>query len=66
MIIINKRRLFKNRMNSYICSMLEDKNEKPVNELEELGEFGLIKHLTEKIKLQNTSSLKGVGECCSD
>ena len=42
--------------------MLEDKNKKPVSELEELGEFGLIQHLTENIKLQNKSSLKGVGD----
>ncbi|MDF1673568.1 MAG: thiamine-phosphate kinase [Vicingaceae bacterium] len=42
--------------------MLEDKNQKPVSELEELGEFGLIKHLTENIKLQNKSSIKGVGD----
>ena len=49
-------------MNSYICDMLEDKNQKPVSELSELGEFGLIKHLTENIKLQNSSSLKGVGD----
>jgi len=42
--------------------MLEDKNPKGVNELEELGEFGLIKHLTENIKLKNKSSLKGVGD----
>ena len=26
------------------------------------GEFGLIKHLTENIKLKNSSSLKGVGD----
>lgn len=49
-------------MNAYICGMLEDKNQKPVSELEELGEFGLIKHLTENIELQNKSSLKGVGD----
>ena len=42
--------------------MLEDKNQKPVSELDELGEFGLIKHLTENIELQNPSSLKGVGD----
>jgi len=42
--------------------MLEDKNKKPVSELEELGEFGLIQHLTENIKLQNKSSVKGVGD----
>jgi thiamine-monophosphate kinase len=31
-------------------------------ELQELGEFGLIKHLTENILLKNKSSLKGVGD----
>jgi thiamine-monophosphate kinase len=31
-------------------------------ELEKLGEFGLIKHLTENIKLVNESSVKGVGD----
>ncbi|MBI2281782.1 MAG: thiamine-phosphate kinase [Bacteroidetes bacterium] len=42
--------------------MLEDKNPKPVSELSQLGEFGLIKHLTENIVLQNKSSVKGVGD----
>lgn len=42
--------------------MLEDKNKNPVSELEELGEFGLIQHLTENIKLQNKSTIKGVGD----
>lgn len=31
-------------------------------ELSELGEFGLIKHLTENIRLKNPSSIKGVGD----
>ncbi len=31
-------------------------------EISKYGEFGLIKHLTEKFKLQNTSSIKGVGD----
>lgn len=31
-------------------------------ELSEIGEFGLIKHLTQHIKLQNPGSLKGVGD----
>jgi thiamine-monophosphate kinase len=30
--------------------------------LEELGEFGLIGHLTKNIKLTNESSKKGVGD----
>lgn len=42
--------------------MLEDKNQKPVSNLDELGEFGLIKHLTQNIELQNKSSIKGVGD----
>lgn len=31
-------------------------------EISKYGEFGLIKHLTEKIQLQNASSVKGVGD----
>lgn len=31
-------------------------------EIASLGEFGLIRHLTEKFPLSNTSSLKGVGD----
>lgn len=34
-------------------------------EIAELGEFGLIKHLTNEIKLENASSLKGVGDDCA-
>ncbi len=37
-------------------------SEESRTELEELGEFGLIKHLTENILLKNKSSLKGVGD----
>lgn len=31
-------------------------------EIGDLGEFGLIEHLNEKIELKNTSSLKGIGD----
>src|SRR4051812_32725615 len=31
-------------------------------ELSQLGEFGLIKHLTQDIELKNPSSVKGVGD----
>jgi len=31
-------------------------------EISTLGEFGLIKHLTEKINLKNPSSIKGAGD----
>ena len=31
-------------------------------EISTLGEFGLIRHLTDKIELKNPSTLKGVGD----
>lgn len=34
-------------------------------EISTLGEFGLIRHLTEDIKLVNGSSIKGVGDDCA-
>lgn len=34
-------------------------------EIATLGEFGLIKHLTEQIKLNNSSSVYGVGDDCA-
>ena len=33
--------------------------------LSELGEFGLIRRLTENIVLKNESTLKGVGDDCA-
>ena len=33
-----------------------------MTDISKLGEFGLINRLTEKIKLVNTSSVKGVGD----
>lgn len=33
--------------------------------IEEIGEFGLIHHLTEAIKLKNPSTIKGVGDDCA-
>ena len=41
--------------------MLEDKNQERTS-LAELGEFGLINHLTEHFKLYNSSTQKGVGD----
>lgn len=41
--------------------MLEDKNQERTS-LEELGEFGLIEHLTKGFKLQHKSTLKGIGD----
>ena len=37
-------------------------NEEKRSELSDLGEFGLIEHLTKNIKLKNKSSLYGVGD----
>ncbi|HXC03341.1 MAG TPA: AIR synthase related protein, partial [Bacteroidia bacterium] len=39
--------------------MLENKSK---TELSSLGEFGLIKHLTQHISIHNSSTLKGVGD----
>ncbi len=39
--------------------MLDNSARKPISEI---GEFGLIRHLTENIKLVHESSLKGVGD----
>ena len=41
--------------------MLEDKNPQRTS-LEELGEFGLIEHLTQNFTLQHASSIKGIGD----
>lgn len=41
--------------------MLADKNEQRTS-IEELGEFGLIKHLTKDFKLKQKSTLKGIGD----
>lgn len=37
-------------------------NDKIKTEISTLGEFGLIRHLTEKIELKNDSSIKGIGD----
>ncbi len=42
--------------------MAEFEKQKNRTELSELGEFGLINHLTEGIQLKNTSSIKGIGD----
>ena len=41
--------------------MLEDKNQERTS-LAELGEFGLINHLTKHFKMYHSSTLKGVGD----
>jgi len=44
--------------------MLEDKNQQKTA-LAELGEFGLIKHLTQHFKLQQSTTEKGIGDDCA-
>ncbi|WP_298262633.1 thiamine-phosphate kinase [uncultured Lutibacter sp.] len=41
--------------------MIEDKNQSRTS-LSELGEFGLIKHLTQNFKVQQATTVKGVGD----
>jgi thiamine-monophosphate kinase len=41
--------------------MIEDKNQSRTS-LTEIGEFGLIKHLTQNFKIQHNSTIKGVGD----
>lgn len=41
--------------------MLEDKNQERTS-LEQLGEFGLIEHLTEHFSIANESTIKGIGD----
>jgi thiamine-monophosphate kinase len=41
--------------------MIEDKNQSRTK-LSELGEFGLISHLTQNFKIKQTSTIKGVGD----
>ena len=41
--------------------MLKDKDEERTS-LAELGEFGLIKHLTDSVKLTHESTIKGIGD----
>jgi len=43
--------------------MLENKNSR--TELEELGEFGLIKHLSSAIVNKNATTVKGIGDDCA-
>ena len=47
----------KNELASYFCSMIEDKNQQRTP-LSNLGEFGLIEHLTKNLKLRINLRLK--------
>ena len=41
--------------------MIEDKNQKRTS-IQELGEFGLIEHLTKDFTITHKSTIKGVGD----
>lgn len=45
----------------YFCSMIEDKNSQRTS-LEQLGEFGLIEHLTKNFDIKQTSTVKSIGD----
>ena len=45
----------------YFCNMIEDKNQARTS-LSELGEFGLIEHLTKNFTIQHKSTVKGIGD----
>jgi thiamine-monophosphate kinase len=40
-------------------------SENTKNEIESIGEFGLIDELTREFKLTNDSSVKGIGDDCA-
>lgn len=46
---------------TYLCTMLEDKNPQRTS-LEQLGEFGLIEHLTRNFSPSQPSTIEGVGD----
>ena len=45
----------------YLCKMLEDKNQSRTS-LSELGEFGLINHITKHFKTSHKTTVKAVGD----
>ena len=46
---------------TYLCGMLEDKNTQKTS-LADLGEFGLINHITKYFKIENASTVTGIGD----
>lgn len=59
LVLVSK--IVKTKIASYFCSMIEDKNQQRTN-LSELGEFGLIDHLTKNFQIKKTSTIKGIGD----
>ena len=50
-----------NEIPLYLCHMIEEKNPQRTS-LSQLGEFGLIEHLTKNFTIQQHSTLKGIGD----
>jgi len=50
-----------NKNPSYLYPMIEEKNPQRTS-LSQLGEFGLIEHLTKNFTIQQSSTLKGIGD----
>ena len=46
---------------SYFCKMIEDKNQQRTP-LSDLGEFGLIDHLTRNFEIRQPSTVRGIGD----
>lgn len=50
-----------NEIPLYLCNMIEEKNPQRTS-LSQLGEFGLIDHLTKYFTVQQPSTVKGIGD----
>ncbi len=44
---------------------MADQKQEQFTSIDKLGEFGLIRHLTENFPLRNASSIKGIGDDCA-
>lgn len=63
-IILNLARIDNDNLKNYLCKknlMLENKNNDRTS-LSDLGEFGLIEHLTKHFKINQESTLKSIGD----
>lgn len=53
--------VIRGKKSSYLCTMLEDKTPQRTS-LSQLGEFGLIDHLTKNFDVKQSSTLKSIGD----
>ena len=61
MLKVNGIHVVKYNQASYFCSMIEDKDQQRT-QLSDLGEFGLIDHLTKDFKIGQKTTVKGIGD----